>query len=77
MIGEEFVRPNADLLDPNTPLRMFLTLEVSAGVLGGAPRVKEAEEARGRKCVEEDGGRGFELCSSVLGGGLLILPVID
>lgn len=74
IFGEEFVRPNADLPDANTPLRMFLTLEVSAGVFGGAPRVNEAEENREREGIEEDGGRCF--CSA-LGGGFLILWGID
>lgn len=77
MFGEEFVRPNVDLLDPNTPLRMFLTLEVSAGVFGGAPRVKEAEDIREREGIEEEGGRCFKVLCSALGGGFLILTGID
>ena len=77
MLGEEFVRANTDLPDPNTPLRIFLTLEVSAGVFGGAPSVKEAEEIREREEIKEDGGLCFEVFCIVLGGGLLACSAIN
>lgn len=69
MFGEEIVRPRTDLPDPSTPLRMFLTLEVSAGVFGGAPSVKEADEIRGREDVEEDSGLCFAILCPVVGDG--------
>lgn len=77
IFGEEFVRPKADLPDPSTPLRMSLTLEVSAGVFGWAPRVKEAEDIRKREGIEEDSGLCFGAFSPVLGGGFLVLSGID
>jgi hypothetical protein len=77
IFGEEFVRPNTDLPDPNTPLRIFLTLEVSAGVFGGAPSVKEVEEIREREGIEEDNGLCFEAFCLVLGGGILSRSGID
>ena len=69
IFGEDVVRPRTDLLDPNTPLRMFLTLEVSAGVFGGAPSVKEADEIREREDIEEWSRLCFKMSCPVLGGG--------
>jgi len=68
IFGEDVVRPRTDLPDPNTPLRMFLTLDVSAGVFGGAPSVKEADEMRERGGIEEDIGLCFGRFFPVLGG---------
>jgi len=68
IFGEDVVRPRTDLPDPNTPLRMFLTLDVSAGVFGGAPSVKEAGEMREREGIEEDIGLCFGMFCPVLGG---------
>ena len=59
IFGEEVVRPSTDFPDPKTTLSMFFTLEVSAGVLGGAPTVKDAEEIREREGIEEDSGLYF------------------
>lgn len=71
ILGEDVVRPRTDLLDPITPLRIFLTLEVSAGVFGGAPSVKEADEVRGREDSGVDSGLCFEMFCAVVGGGTL------
>ena len=68
IFGEDVVRPRTDLLDPMTPLRIFLTLEVSAGVFGDAPSVKEADEIRGREDRGEDSGLYFGMFCPVLGG---------
>ena len=68
IFGEDVVRPRTDLLDPITPLRMFLTLEVSAGVFGDAPSVKEADEIKKREDGGEDSGLCFGMFCPVLGG---------
>ena len=76
IFGEDVVRPRTDLLDPNTPLRIFLTLEVSAGVFGDAPSVKEADEIREREDIE-DSDLGFGVFSGlVLSGGPLTRPTV-
>ena len=72
IFGEDIVRPRTDFPDPSTPLRMFLTLEVSAGVFGGAPSVKEADEIREREDIEEDSGLCFAMLCPVMGDGALI-----
>jgi len=77
IFGEDIVRPKTDLPEPNTPLRMFLTLEVSAGVFGGAPSVKEADEIREREGIEEDSGLCFKRLRPALGGGPLTRSGID
>jgi len=77
IFGEDVVRPRTDLPDPNTPLRMFLTLEVSAGVFGEVPSVKEADEIREREGIEEDSGLCFKTFCLALGGGPLTCSGID
>jgi len=69
IFGEDVVRPRTDFPDPSTPLRMFLTLEVSAGVFGGAPSVNEADEIRGREDIKEDSGLCFAILCPVVGDG--------
>ena len=67
IFGEDVVRPRTDLFDPNTPLRIFLTLEVSAGVLGEAPSVKEADEIREREDIGGDSSLRFWVSCTALG----------
>ena len=71
IFGEDVVLPRTDLFDPNTPLRIFLTLEVSVGVFGDAPSVKEADEIREREDIGEDSGLCFGMFCAVMGGGTL------
>ena len=71
IFGEDIVRLRTDLLDPITPLRIFLTLEVSAGVFGDAPSVKEADGIREREVIGEDSGLCFWMSCPVLDGGML------
>jgi hypothetical protein len=65
IFGEDVVRPRTDRFDPITPLRIFLTLEVSAGVLGDAPRVKEADEMRERDVGGDSSLRFWVSCTAL------------
>lgn len=77
IFGEDVVRARTDLLDPNTPLRRFLTLEVSAGVFGDVPSVKEADGIREREDIGVDNGLCLEMFCPVVNGGPLACSGID
>ena len=66
IFGDDIVRPRTDLPEPSTPLRTFFTLEVSAGVFGDVPSVKEADEIKKREDIEADCGLCF---------GVFLVPV--